>query len=162
MLRAVDIALLRLLRTHGHTPVLEAPLKAYARAGEHGGLWLVLCALGAAADPARRGTWLRALRAVALAYVANQAIKLAVRRPRPQLPGLPPLTSTITRLSYPSAHSATAFACARSLAGRTLPAAPLYAAAAAMALSRPYLGVHYPSDVLAGAALGAAVAELAA
>jgi undecaprenyl-diphosphatase len=42
-----------------------------------------------------------------------------------------------------------------------LPAAALYALATGLALSRPYLGLHYPSDILAGAALGAAVAELA-
>ena len=41
-----------------------------------------------------------------------------------------------------------------------LPAAPLYATAVALSLSRLYLGLHYPSDVLAGAALGTAVAEL--
>ena len=38
--------------------------------------------------------------------------------------------------------------------------APLYAAAGAMALTRPYLGVHYPSDVVAGAALGVALERL--
>src|SRR5919112_1148998 len=42
---------------------------------------------------------------------------------------------------------------------RVWPAAPLYAGAAAMALSRPYMGVHYPSDIVAGAVLGTAVAE---
>jgi undecaprenyl-diphosphatase len=39
------------------------------------------------------------------------------------------------------------------------PARLLYAVAGAFALSRPYLGVHYPSDVAAGAVLGTAVAE---
>ena len=48
---------------------------------------------------------------------------------------------------------------ARALSAAGLPAAPLYAVAVAMALSRPYLGVHYPSDILAGAALGDAVAR---
>ena len=43
-----------------------------------------------------------------------------------------------------------------------VPRAPLWAAAGAMAVSRPYLGVHYPSDSVAGFALGMAVAELAA
>ena len=61
--------------------------------------------------------------------------------------------------SYPSAHATTSVAGARMLSP-LLPAAPLYALAAVLALSRPYLGVHYPSDTLAGAALGAAVAEL--
>ena len=63
--------------------------------------------------------------------------------------------------SYPSAHATTSAAGASALCP-LLPALPLYVLAAAMAVSRPYLGVHYPSDSLAGAALGAAVAELAA
>ena len=82
-------------------------------------------------------------------YVLNQAIKFVVRRRRPELPGLPPLTPTVTKLSFPSAHATTSFAAARVYSG-LLPAAPLYAAAGAFAVSRPYLGVHYPSDVLAG------------
>ena len=41
-----------------------------------------------------------------------------------------------------------------------LPARPLYACAVAMGLSRPYAGVHYPSDIAAGALLGTAVADL--
>jgi undecaprenyl-diphosphatase len=72
---------------------------------------------------------------------------------------VPPLVSTISSLSYPSAHAATSFAAARAL-GRELPSVPLYAAAGAMALTRPYLGVHYPSDVVAGAVLGRAIERL--
>jgi membrane-associated phospholipid phosphatase len=94
---------------------------------------------------------------VAGAYGLNFAVKVVVRRPRPELPGLPPLTPTVSRLSFPSAHATTSFAAARAYAGLAPPAA-LYAAAAAFAVSRPYLGVHYPSDVLAGAALGTLVA----
>jgi membrane-associated phospholipid phosphatase len=108
-------------------------------------------------DSARRPAYLRAARTIGLAFAANQAIKFTVRRRRPDLPDLPPLSGTISRLSYPSAHAATSFAAARSL---PLPAAALYPLATAMALSRLYLGVHYPSDSLAGAALGDAVARL--
>ena len=46
--------------------------------------------------------------------------------------------------------------------GDLLPRGPLYTVAAALPLSRLYLGVHYPFDTIAGAALGIAVAELAA
>ena len=96
---------------------------------------------------------------VGAAYAANTAVKLLVRRARPLLEDLPPLAPTPTSLSYPSSHACTSFAAARVLAGR-LPPRPLYAVAAAMALSRPYLGLHYPSDALAGAALGLALAPL--
>ena len=44
---------------------------------------------------------------------------------------------------------------------RVLPAGPVYVLAGLMALSRLYLGVHYPSDIVAGAALGVAFEELA-
>jgi membrane-associated phospholipid phosphatase len=62
-------------------------------------------------------------------------------------------------LSYPSAHAATSVAGARSLS-KTLPAMPLWLLAAGLAGSRLYLRVHHPTDTFAGAALGAAVAEL--
>ncbi|MEA2351203.1 MAG: hypothetical protein QOG86_2144 [Thermoleophilaceae bacterium] len=109
--------------------------------------------------PGERPAFVRAARTVAVSFGANQAMKLVVRRRRPDLPGLPPVVKTMSSRSYPSAHATTSAAGARSLAP-LLPPAPLYALAGVLALSRPYLGVHYPSDTLAGVVLGAAVAEL--
>jgi membrane-associated phospholipid phosphatase len=144
----VDRALLRLLRTRGHPPALDRAARLYARAGENGLLWFGIAALGRDR---------RAVRVVLGALIANTAVKQVVRRPRPDLgPDLAPLTPTISSLSYPSAHAATSFAAAGAL-GRSV---PLYAAAGAMALTRPYLGVHYPSDVIAGALLGWALERL--
>lgn len=151
--------LLRFLRTRGHAPEVERAVLALTRAGEHGMLWLAASALGAALDRPRRPLYLRAIRVVVGAYLTNIAMKYAVRRKRPVLEGLPALSSTVTNLSYPSAHSTTSFAAARVLS-RELPAAPLYACAAAMAASRVYAGVHYPTDIAAGAALGTAMTEL--
>ena len=87
------------------------------------------------------------------AYLLNTAIKGVVRRQRPAFDELPALVATPTALSFPSAHASSSFAAARAYSS-LMPAGPLYTVAGAMALSRVYLGVHYPSDIAAGAALG--------
>jgi membrane-associated phospholipid phosphatase len=133
-----------------------ALLRAFSRLGEHGALWLALGLAGAGLDRARRDDWLAGARTVALAYAVNQAIKALVPRPRP---AGPPLISTRSNRSFPSAHAATSFAGARAYRRLGLPAVPLYALAAAMAASRVALRVHHLSDVLAGAVLGTLIAR---
>jgi len=77
-----------------------------------------------------------------------------VRRPRPDHPSVRVGVTTPSRLSFPSSH-ATSTTAAAVLLGR-LTGVPLAAVLVPpMLLSRLVLGVHYPSDVLAGAALGA-------
>ncbi len=92
------------------------------------------------------------------ANAVNYAVKLAIRRRRPELAGLPPLTPTVSGLSFPSAHCTMSFAAARAF-DELIPRSGLYGAAIAFAISRPYLGVHYPSDAIAGAALGTLIGE---
>ncbi len=158
--QAADRALLIAARTRGHAPPLERIIGAYARTGEHAASWLALGLAGAALSRsgARRSQWLRGVRIVLGAYGLNYAVKVAVRRRRPELPGLPALTPVVSSLSFPSAHATTSFAAAVAYRELVSPAL-LYGAAVLYGASRPYLGVHYPSDVLAGAALGTAVAE---
>ena len=160
MINALDRAGYRVARTAGHTPAAETAVRRFSALGEHAAVWLAIGAAGAVLDEARRPLWRRGIAAVGGAYVLNTAIKLAVRRRRPDVPGLPPLTGTPTGLSFPSAHAASSFAGARAYS-QVLPARPLYALAAGLALSRLYLGVHWPSDSLAGAALGTVVGTLA-
>lgn len=162
-LGSLDERLLRVARTRGHgDPRIERAVAQFSRLGEHGGIWLAIGATGWALDRPRAKEWLRAVETVAGTYALNTAIKLAVRRRRPELPGLPALTGTPTQLSFPSAHASTSFAAAGLYTRLGLPARVLYALAVKLSLSRLYLGVHYPSDVLAGALLGAIVGSHAA
>jgi membrane-associated phospholipid phosphatase len=156
----LDRRLLVAARTRGHSPARDRAVATFSRAGEHAACWLALGLGGAALDAPRARRWQRGAGVVAGAYALNTALKLVVRRARPQLADLPPLTATPTRLSFPSAHATTGFAAARSYAG-LVPAAPLYATAGALAASRMYLGVHYPSDIAAGALLGTLLGGLA-
>lgn len=167
MRRLVGVSLLDLdrcgllvARTQLHARSAERAVGLFSRTGEHAAIWFAFGAIGAIGsrrDQSRRQAWVRGLEAVAVAYGVNYAVKLAVRRRRPELPGLPPLTPTVSRLSFPSAHATSSFAAAGTFRA-VVPAWPLYVVATAFAASRPYLGVHYPSDVMAGAALGTLVA----
>ena len=160
-LAALDLRLLRLLRTRGHTPAFERAVIRLAQAGENGLLWNAMAVAGGTLSARRRDAYARAIEVVLVTLLLNTVVKQAVRRARPVLEEeLPALTPVLSGRSYPSAHASTSFAGARALAAAGLPGAPLRALAVAMGLSRPYLGVHYPTDVLAGALLGDAISRL--
>ena len=147
------------MRSLAHTPDTVRWVRRYSTLGEHAAVWLALGGAAALVDSSNRRHWLRATATVGAAYATSTSIKLAIGRQRPAIEDLPHLMATPTGLSFPSSHSTSSFAAARAF-GALIPGAPLQLAAAAMALSRLYLGVHYPSDVAAGAALGLAIGSL--
>jgi undecaprenyl-diphosphatase len=162
VLGAFDQALLRLLRTRGHAAPAEATMKVLGLSGEYGAIWMALGASGAALDPPRRSRWLAATLVAPAAIVVNFAVKRTVGRERPVITEHPALARAPSKLSFPSAHATSSVAAAVALA-RVEPRArrPLLLLAAAISVGRPYLGMHYPSDVAAGAALGAVLGTIA-
>ncbi|MFV0494920.1 phosphatase PAP2 family protein [Mycobacterium sp.] len=138
-------------------PGMLAAARALSHFGEHSIGWLAVSALGALLAPARRRQWLTAGAGAFTAHAAAVVVKRVVRRTRPDHPAVAVNVATPSRLSFPSAH-ATSTTAAAILLGRAT-GLPLPAVLVPpMALSRILLGVHYPSDVAAGAALGAGVA----
>ncbi|WP_161303592.1 phosphatase PAP2 family protein [Streptomyces sp. SID5785] len=158
----MDRRLLSALRDCATDQRVAAAARALSWVGEHGALWLAVGLVGAAADRERRGAWLRGTALTAGAHLASMGVKRVVRRPRPGVAdGVVPLVRTAGRHSFPSSHAASAAAATvaygalRPVGARVVP--PV---AAAMCVSRMVVGVHYPSDVAAGAALGALTARL--
>lgn len=149
-----DLKLLRLMRTRGHSPGLESAARALGKAGDNGVVWVALGLALALLDPERREAWLICAALGPIAIGLNYGIKLAVRRPRPVLEGLPPLGGAPSSLSFPSAHALSSFAVATAMFRVDPATAGALLVALALSLGRPYLGMHYPSDVLAGAVLG--------
>ncbi|CAL9461979.1 phosphatase PAP2 family protein [Streptomyces sp. enrichment culture] len=157
-LHGVDHRIVSALRACGSDPRVAGAARALSWAGEHGAVWVAAGLAGAVVDRPRRGAWLRGTALTAGAHAASSVVKRVVRRPRPA--HVEPLVGTAGRHSFPSSHATSAAAAAvafGALGSRAVP--PL---AAAVCVSRLVAGVHYPSDVAAGAALGALTARLGA
>lgn len=148
------------------TPLLDKPLRRLSRYANHSKPWFVVAGvLALAGGPRGRRAAVTGLVAVGTAsLVVNQPLKLAGRRrPDRQDLGVPPdrWVRMPSSTSFPSGHSASAAAFAIAV-GDVWPALrlPLRVAASAVAFSRVYTGVHYPSDVVAGATAGALLGRL--
>ena len=142
----------------------ERGLPLLTRAADKSRLWIAISALliGTGDRRARRGA-VRGLASVAVASVlANQIGKRLVSRSRPALTEVPLVRiarRVPTSSSFPSGHSASAAAFAVGVAVEFPElAVPIGALAGLVAFSRVFTGVHFSSDVLVGATIGAAVA----
>ena len=127
--------------------------------GEHALGWMGIAAAGMVVDPDRRGRWAMVGVGSFGAHATSVVVKRIVRRRRPHHPAVTVGVGTPSKLSFPSSHatSTTAFALlAGSVSG--VPVAP--SLVPVMLASRLVLGVHYPSDVFAGAVVGAGCAAL--
>lgn len=141
----------------GANPAVVSAARGMSHFGEHALGWVGIAAAGWLVDKPRRRQWAGVAVGAVGAHAASIVIKRVVRRPRPHDPGVRINVGTPSKLSFPSSHATSTTAAAvllGKLTGLPLPAVLV----PPMLLSRVVLGVHYPSDVLAGSALGAASA----
>lgn len=141
------------------TPPVISAARGMSHFGEHALGWVAIAAAGALADKPRRRQWAGVAVGAVGAHAASIVIKRIVRRPRPHAPSVQVNVGTPSKLSFPSSHATSTTAAAvllGKLTGLPLPAVLV----PPMLLSRVVLGVHYPSDVIAGSALGAASAAV--
>ena len=146
----------RLVRLRGN-PVLDRVFYSASQAGNFSVIWHAIAITRAVVSPRRRAELLRLTVSLAIESVlVNQGIKRLVRRPRPAPEGERPhsLRATSTT-SFPSGHASSALLAAALLSQHDRRGRPLwYGLAAVVAVSRAYVRVHHPSDVVGGAAIG--------
>ncbi len=160
-LLTADAALRAWLVTH-HGPWLDQVMWLLSAAGVGGSIWIAIAAVMASWAPRLRAPAWQVVLAVLLAQgIVDWTIKPIIARPRPfvadtraRVVGYHPET-----YSFPSGHTATSFAAATVLAFVITKrrAAITWALATAVAISRVYIGVHYPLDVAVGALFGVAL-----
>ncbi len=149
------------------TPRLDRAMARLSRAADYSRLSLTAAAgLALFGGASGRRAAVAGLTSIAVtATVVNVAVKPLARRRRPdRLAHEVPIARHVpmpTSRSFPSGHSAAAFAFAGG-AGDVVPAAslPLHALAGLVAYSRVHTGVHYPLDAIAGSVLGAALSDV--
>ncbi len=161
----LDGEILLQIQQHLRTDMLTPLMKFVTFLGNGGWFW-ILCAVVLLAIPKTRKTGYAAVFSLIFgAIVTNLLLKNIVARPRPfaEIEALIPLIAKPTDFSFPSGHTTASFAVALVML-RMLPkkiGIPAVVLAALVAFSRLYLGVHYPTDVLAGfvvALMGSTVA----
>jgi undecaprenyl-diphosphatase len=148
-----------------HHDAFEDPLRAYVSISEivfaAAIVALLLLVPGAKRELTRRAA-VAAAASTGLAVLIAHFVSSAVDRPRPFVAHAGTIHAFMAHAadpSFPSDHATAAFAIATAVALRVrVPGVVLLVLAAVLAVGRVFLGLHYPSDVLAGAALGAAVA----
>lgn len=168
LLRRLDTADRRAYRAVAGlpTPWLDGPLRQTSDFANFSKPWfLVAGALAAFGGQKGRRAALTGVAAIGVtSFLVNQPMKLAARRrPRRTQVGVPETrwVSMPASASFPSGHSASAAAfCVATSAVLPEMRWPLRVAAAAVAFSRVYTGVHYPGDVLVGASVGAGLGHV--
>jgi len=164
-LQTLDYALFDWL-TRVHVPWLDTAMVTASHVGAKAFVWLVVAGIAAVFRERRAGAWRVALAIGLTAFVVDGIAKPLIWRDRPYVAlaadrDVRVIDAKPTSSSFPSGHAANAVAGATALS-LVLPSARIvwWILAALIALSRVYVGVHFPLDVLAGALFGFLCARL--
>lgn len=154
----MELLILDWLQTHLRCGFLDAALPVISWSANHGEIWILLALVLVLRKSSRRQGWTVALALVLDLVCCNLLLKPLIGRVRPFVvnPAVELLVSPPLDASFPSGHTAASFAAVFALRGSGNPLwKPALAVAVLIAFSRLYLYVHWPSDVLGGALLGA-------
>jgi membrane-associated phospholipid phosphatase len=143
------------------SPYIRHGAVILSHVGEHAISWTALGLVGAVLDRGQRRQWLWATATVIGAHAVSIALKRVARRRRPSDPRIRVHVATPSHWSFPSSHAASTTAAAVAYSRLLRRRYPLFSIPVMMA-SRVIVGVHYPSDVLAGALVGAVMGRWSA
>ena len=159
-MQGMELAILDWIQAHLRCGFLDAVLPLITRTADHGELWIILALVLLAIRSQRKYGAAVACGLVLDLVSCNLLLKPLVGRIRPFAvnAAVELLVKAPLDASFPSGHTAASFAAVFALKAAGSPLwKPALAVAVVIAFSRLYLYVHWPSDVLAGVLLGAAV-----
>ncbi len=164
-LLTLDGNILLFLQNFVRNPILDPIVIFITSLGDKGFIWIVGTILLLIPEKTRKIGWMSALALLGSLMLNNNLIKNLVARPRPftVLSDLSILIPRPGEFSFPSGHTSSSFAAA-AVFYRHLPkkiGIPALVLAGLIGFSRLYVGVHYPTDVLAGAVMGILLSYLA-
>ena len=141
-----------------HTPVLDKFMTSVTKLGNAGIFWIILTVLFLLIPKMRKTGVVMAAALIIDLLLCNVLLKNLVARTRPYdvNTGIQLLVAKLRDYSFPSGHTAASFASAAALyfTGEKKLWKPALVLACLIAVSRLYLYVHYPTDVLGGVVIG--------
>ena len=161
----LDVGFLLFLQDSVRNPILNSIMIFITSLGNGGMLWIAATVLLMIPKKTRKVGLMSAIALLGSLIINNNLIKNLVQRPRPfrTFPELQIIIPTPSEFSFPSGHTSSSFAAA-AVFYRHLPkklGVPSVVLAGLIGFSRLYVGVHYPTDVIAGVIMGILLSYMA-